>query len=95
MGEGGIVYAFVSSEAKIYALDVKTGAMMFVYASIPADTYPSGAEMLLRAGRIYVEFKTQVTSFPVPSKGYDPASPWPTRFHDSQRTNCATSPMTW
>jgi hypothetical protein len=94
-GEGGLVYALVAGSARIYALDVVTGATVFRYSGIGPGTVGSGAQLLLRAGRIFVNLKGQVSSFPVPSKGYDSGSAWPVQFHDNQRTNCVTSPMAY
>ncbi len=94
VGESGTAYLLVSTESRVYAIDTASGKTRFVYTNVPSGSGP-GAELLLRGGRVYVIVNGVISSFPVPSIGYDPTSPWPTRFQDNQRTNNAQSPMTW
>jgi outer membrane protein assembly factor BamB len=95
VGEGGYVYVLTSSMAEVHVIDVATGLLRFSYTGFAPGTAGWYGQLFLRDSRIFINFKGQVTSFRIPSKGYDPTSPWPVRFHDNQRTNCATSPMTY
>ena len=91
VGNAGVVYVLVGSTASVYGLDVTTGKALFTYGNLAIGS-SAATEFLLRGGRLYVDLNLTISSFPVPSTGYDPTSAWPARFHDNQRTSCKTSP---
>ena len=94
VGDGGLIYVLVSAEARVHVLSAATGKEVFLYTNVSSGA-GVGAEILLRGGRVFVSFNGVVSSWLVPSAGYDSTSTWPTRFHDNQRTDCLSSPMTW
>jgi hypothetical protein len=50
-------------------------------------------EMLLRDGVLYVLGDGSLSAIPVGATSYDPASPWPVRHHDNQRTSNGLAPL--
>lgn len=82
VGDDGLVYVAAGSE--LLGLDRLTGEETLRYHGLS-----SAAQLLLHQGRAYVSDAGDgaIYALPVPATGYDPAAPWPVRFHDNQRTS--------
>ena len=82
VGNDDVAYVLVGAAGQVLGIDLSAKAVRYTWASVPGG----GATMILRAGMAYVLGTSKLTAFPVPATSYDLASPWPTRFHDNQRT---------
>lgn len=95
VGDGGLVWALVAiastSEMRVAGLDASTGAVRYWFRDLVGG--PSDGEMALRNGTLYVLAGGALQALPVASTGYDPASAWPARMHDNQRTANAAAPL--
>lgn len=82
VGNDNVVYVLVGAAGQVLGIDMSAKAVRYTWSSVPGG----GTTMLLRQGVLYVLGTLKLTAFAVPASAYDPASPWPTRFHDNQRT---------
>ncbi|HWS89144.1 MAG TPA: PQQ-binding-like beta-propeller repeat protein [Pyrinomonadaceae bacterium] len=81
LGDDGAVYVGAGgASARVYALDQATGEVRRTVTDMPGAW-----ELLLSGGLLYVTGNA-ITALPVGATNYDPASPWPVRLHDNQRT---------
>jgi hypothetical protein len=87
VGDDGRLYALTSGGV-LTRFDQTTGAEGVSISGLPGAG-SLHTEAILLNGRIYVSGGGKVVAFSVPANDYDPAAPWPVRFHDNQHTSDA------
>lgn len=87
--DGSRIYALLAS-GEVVVVDGTRGQIVGTYTGLP-----TAGEMLLREGVLYVLGDGRLHALPVASTGYDPASAWPVKHHDNQRTSNGLAPMSY
>jgi hypothetical protein len=87
VGDDGAIYAGTGSftRGRVYALDQATGELRRTITNVP------GAQGIILSGGLLFASGEAITALPVEALNYDPASPWPVRFHDNLRTASRTT----
>ena len=88
-GQG--LYALTTAPAggQMVALLSPNGRVFQIYKDLP----PGVSEFLFRGDRIFVSTPQSINAYISFGDRYDPAAPWPARFHDPHRTGNRTTPL--
>ncbi|MCC6746794.1 MAG: hypothetical protein IT371_03990 [Deltaproteobacteria bacterium] len=82
LGDDGLVYAYLyGAPGEVVALTQTTGSLKRQYLNL--ETNAGAGQLVLASGRLFVKTNSYVYALPTGAQNYNPADPWPVRYHDN------------